>query len=127
MKNYVSPKDLKNIEDFSTLLINLNLIFQKSDTVYNFREIKISEIAPEIILFALLSLGEEDKTISIDELQKVSLIFGLSMASLIEIIHSLILSYPDTLVFSDNSGIKNVQFLKDLNKFEVLDHYYGDI
>lgn len=127
LKNYVSPKDLKTIEDFSALLLSLNLVVSKSQDTYYFREVAIKEIAPEIILFALLSLGNDEKTVSFDGLQCLSLIFCLPMVSLIEIIRSLEQIYPDTLVFSDNSGIKNVQFLKDLNKFDVLDNYYNSL
>lgn len=127
LKNYVSPKDLRTIEDFSALLISLNLIVPKSSDIYYFREVAIKEIAPEVILFALLSLNEKGRTISLDGLQYLSLIFCLPMISLIETIRSLEQSYPDAIVFSDNSGIKNVQFLKELDKFEVLDTYYNSL
>lgn len=110
LKNYVSPKDLKNIEDFSALLIGLNLIISKPQDTYYFREVTVKEIAPEVILFALLSLGDSEKTISLDGLQRISLIFCLPMISLIEIIRSLEQLYPGAIFFSDNSGIKNVQF-----------------
>lgn len=127
LKNYVVPKDLKTIEDFSALLINLNLIIPKSNDSYTFKDVTIKEIAPEIILFALLSVGDNETTISLDELQKLSLIFCMPIVSLIEIIRSLEQSYPDSLVFSDNSGIKNVQFLKVMNKFDILDNYYNSL
>ena len=127
LKNYVVPKDLKTIEDFSAILINLNLIIPKSNDSYTFKDVTIKEIAPEIILFALLSIGDNETTISLDELQKLSLIFCMPIVSLIEIIRSLEQSYPDSLVFSDNSGIKNVQFLKVMNKFDILDNYYNSL
>lgn len=127
LKNYVSPKDLKTIDDFSALLISLNLIVLKSQDTYNFREISEKEIAPEVILFALLTLGETDKTISLDGLQRLSLIFCLPMTSLIEIIRSLEQTYPGSIVFSDNSGIKNVQFLNKLDRYDVLDTYYKSL
>lgn len=127
LKNYVSPKDLKIIEDFSALLISLNLILSKPQETYTFREVSVHEISPEVILFSLLCLSNNDKTVSLDGLQYLSLIFCLPIISLIEIIRSLEQSYPDTIIFSDNSGIKNVQFLKELNKFEVLDNYYNSI
>lgn len=127
LKNYVSPKDLKNIEDFSALLIGLNLIISKPQDTYYFREVTVKEIAPEVILFALLSLGDSEMTISLDGLQRISLIFCLPMISLIEIIRSLEQLYPGSIVFSDNSGIKNVQFRKELDKFDVLDNYYNSL
>lgn len=127
LKNYVSPKDLKNIEDFSALLIGLNLIISKPQDTYYFREVTVKEIAPEVILFALLSLGDSEMTISLDGLQRISLMFCLPMISLIEIIRSLEQLYPGSIVFSDNSGIKNVQFRKELDKFDVLDNYYNSL
>lgn len=127
LKNYIAPKDLKNIDDFSALLINLNLILPKSNDLYSFREVSLNEISPQIILYSLLSIGNNEKTISIDDLQRLSLIFCLPIVSLIEIIRSIEQLYPDTLVFSDNSGIKNVQFLKEMNKFEILDKYYNSL
>lgn len=127
LKNYVSPKDLKNIEDFSALLIGLNLIISKPQDTYYFREVTVKEIAPEVILFALLSLGDSEMTISLDGLQRISLMFCLPMISLIEIIRSLEQLYPGAIVFSDNSGIKNVQFRIELDKFDVLDNYYNSL
>ena len=127
LKNYVSPKDLKNIEDFSALLIGLNLIISKPQDTYYFREVTVKEIVPEVILFALLSLGDSEMTISLDGLQRISLMFCLPMISLIEIIRSLEQLYPGAIVFSDNSGIKNVQFRIELDKFDVLDNYYNSL
>ena len=124
LKNYVAPSDLKKIEDFSSLLINLGLIIPKGHDTYSFKRNSVIEIAPEIILYALIKLKGEDRTVSFDLLQKLSLIFGLSMTSLIELIHALESSFPDTLVFTDNSGIKNVQFLKEIGELEVLNHYF---
>ncbi|MCM1141619.1 MAG: DUF4007 domain-containing protein, partial [Muribaculum sp.] len=62
-----------------------------------------------------------------DVLQKLSLIFGLPMVSLIDIIRSLEKIFPGTLVFSDNSGIKNVQFIGAIDEFEALNHYYKQL
>ena len=127
LKNYVSPKDLKTIEDFSALLINLNLINLISSDTYRLREVSGEEIAPEIVLFALLTIGGKENTISLDGLHRLSLIFCLPMLTLIEVIRSLELTYPHAIVFSDNSGIKNVQFLCKLNKYEVLKKYYNSL
>lgn len=66
-------------------------------------------------------------TISLDGLQRISLMFCLPMISLIEIIRSLEQLYPGAIVFSDNSGIKNVQFRIELDKFDVLDNYYNSL
>ena len=126
LKNYVAPKDLKNIEDFSALLIGLGLIVNNSD-VYSYRVTEPEDIAPDVVLFALLTLSGGDKTLSFDILQKLSLVFCLPIVSLIEIIRKIEKLYPGMVVFSDNSGIKNVQFIGELNRFDVLDNYYDSL
>lgn len=127
LKNYVAPKDLKNIEDFSALLIGLGLIVNKDSDVYSYRVTEPEDIAPDVVLFALLTLSGGDKTLSFDILQKLSLVFCLPIVSLIEIIRKIEKLYPGMVVFSDNSGIKNVQFIGELNRFDVLDNYYDSL
>lgn len=127
LKNYVAPSDLKSIEDFSALLLSLNLITYKGNDIYAFQEIKTSFINPIVILFALVRLKGTDKTVSFDTLQKVSLIFCLPMTSLIEVIKSLETQLPNVIVFSDNSGIKNVQFLSEIDEIEALNTYYNTL
>ena len=133
LKNYIAPKDLKAIEDFSSLLIALGLIIDtgkqstNSENLYTFKTIDPSEIASEIILYALIRMKGTDRTVSFDVLQQIALIFGLSMATLIDIIRFLETSFPETLVFTDNSGIKNVQFLRDIDENEILNHYYDQL
>lgn len=127
LKNYVAPKDLKNLEDFSALLIALELIVNKDTDTYSYRVTEPNEIAPEVVLFALLLMSNCDKTLSFDSLQQLSLTLCMPIVSLIEVIRLLEKQYPETIVFSDNSGIKNVQFIGSLNKFEVLDRYYNSL
>ena len=124
LKNYVAPSDLKTIEDFSALMIGLGLIINKGNNTYSFKVSKPEDIAPEIIMFALIRMRGTDKTVSFDVLQKLSLTFVLPMISLIEVIRSLENIFPGTLVFSDNSGIKNVQFIGEIDEFKALNHYY---
>lgn len=124
LKNYVAPSDLKKIEDFSALLIGLNLIISRQDDSYSFRNTKVVDIAPEIILYSLIKMKGNDHTVSFDMLQEICLIFGMTMVTLIELIRQLEEMFPSTLVFSDNSGIKNVQFLWKIDEFDALNHYY---
>jgi hypothetical protein len=127
LKNYVAPSDLKSIEDFSALLISLNLVTYKGNDVYAFQEIKESTINPMVILFALVRLKGNDRTVSFDTLQILSLIFCLPITSLVGVIKSLEKQLPNVIVFSDNSGIKNVQFLTEVDEIEVLNNYYNSL
>ncbi len=130
LKNYVTPTDLKAIEDFSSLMIGLGLIVDtgkqstSKETLYTFKVNDSNDIAPEVILYALICMKGYDRTVSFDVLQRISLIFGLPMTTLIEIIRELEIKFPDTLIFTDNSGIKNVQFLKEISGLEALNNYY---
>ena len=133
LKNYVAPKDLKAIEDFSSLLIALGLIVDtgkqstNKESIFTFKTNDSSEVASEIILFALIRMKGTDHTVSFDVLQQLSLIFGLPMVSLIDVIQSLEITFPKTLVFTDNSGIKNVHFLREIDENEALNHYYDKL
>ncbi len=127
LKNYVAPTDLKKIEDFSALLIGLELIISRNNDNYSFKTIISEDVAPEIILFSLIKMKGNDHTVSFDLLQELCLIFGLKMTNLIDIIHTLEVMFPSTLVFTDNSGIKNVQFLWNIDEWDALNHYYKSL
>lgn len=124
LKNYLAPSDLKSIEDFASLLIGLGLLVHKGNDTYRFREVDAKDVPNNIIIYSLIWLKGDDKTLSFDQLQRLSLIFCMPVSSLIEVIRKFETEYPQTLVFSDNSGIKNVHFLNDITWEQVLDKYY---
>lgn len=123
-KQYVSPDDIKTIEDFSSLLIPLNLIVKKNSETFCFCSKSADNIEPELILFALSIIRGEDKTISFDKLQELALMFCISITTLIEIIKTIEQEFASTIVFTDNSGIKNVQFISDIKPLDILNSYY---
>lgn len=124
LKQYVSPEDLKTIEDFSSLLIPLNLILKKDSETFCFCSKNADSIEPTLILFALSVIRGEDKTISFDKLQNLALIFCISTTTLIEIIKKIEQEFTSTIVFTDNSGIKNVQFISNITPLDILNSYY---
>ena len=123
LQNYVMPTNKNSIEDFSALLISLNLIQENKDK-YVFSEMNKDSICPDIIMYALIDIKGEDMTLSLDTLQELSLIFCLPINELISIIKTLEQWYQGVLTYTDNSGIKNVQFLKEIDKYKILDRYY---
>jgi hypothetical protein len=131
LKNYVMPIEGKPFDDYSTLLLELNLIRSKTekaeDKIYIFNDLAKRVVVPEVLLYALIDQKGQDKTVSFDILQKISLIFCMPILELIETIQYLTNIYPDAIVYTDNAGMKQVQFLKELDKFEVLNHYYDRI
>lgn len=128
LQTYMAPTSLKSLEDFSALMIGLNLIQSSDDenkgSTYYFNEIHSETIAPEIILYSLIDIKGEDNTVSFDKLKELSLTFCMPITELIEVIRRLEASEKYNLHYTDNSGIKNVQFTHAIDKFDVLKDYY---
>lgn len=124
LQNYVMPLDLKSLDDFSALLINLNLIRKNEDKKYSFNSKSKDDVPSIVLLYALIDQKGNDKTISFDMLQDISLLFCMPITELIYAIKQLEKDFPGIIAYNDNSGVRNVQFLKEIEKLEVLDNYY---
>ena len=123
-----SPKPQSN-EDFSSLLIDLDLIRQSSEGKgYFFNVEGKRKVTKEIFLYGLLKLKEQegDNTISFDTIQeRIGLVFCMQDFETIEMLKQLASNYSKYLAYSEVAGIKQVQFTKDLDVKQVLDDYYG--
>lgn len=116
----------ENIEEQNTLLYPLNLIRQGSSRevwYFNFKD--ATSVPAEIFLYSILCINElGSRSVSFELLQKLSLIYCMNnneLLNIIEIVRSL---YPSEIVFSDNAGIKELQFKRDFIAEEVLENYY---
>lgn len=127
LRNYVSPTDLKSIEDFSALLLPLGLIKVRGNDTYYFNETSEVDIDKAIILYAILDKKGDDKTISFDAILELSLLFCMPITKFISIIKQLETDYNGKIVYTDNSGIKNIHIIENIDKFEVLDKYYSTL
>lgn len=125
LQNYLSPTNPKTNEEYANLLLELGLL-RENEGKYSFNELSMGQINPLIILFALVHIAGEDKTISFDKLQELSLVFCIPISSFLIIVRSLSEKYSKEINYTDNSGIRNVQFLKKINIFEVLNRYYNN-
>lgn len=129
LQNYTLPRKPQSNEDFSTLLIDLDLVRQDSEGKgYYFNVDGKRKVTKEIFLYGLLKLKEQegDNTISFDTIQeRVGLVFCMQDYETIEMLKQLAVEYSKYLAYSDVAGIKQIQFTKDLNVKLVLDNYYG--
>lgn len=129
LQNYTLPRKPQSNEDFSSLLIDLDLIRQNSENKgYYFNLDGKRKVTKEIFLYGLLKLREQegDNTISFDTIQeKVGLVFCMQDFETIEMLKQMANEYKDYFVYSDVAGIKQIQFVKDLDVKQVLDNYYG--
>ena len=129
LQNYALPRKPLSNEDFSSLLIDLDLIRQNSEGKgYYFNVDGKRKVTKEIFLYGLLKLKEQegDNTISFDTIQEsVGLVFCMQDFETIEMLKQLAGEYGEYFAYSDVAGIKQVQFTKDLDVKQVLDNYYG--
>jgi len=127
LHNYVRPiNDGKSIEDFSSLLIDLNLIYTSSNEHRRFRfgYNTRSYLAPEIALFIILDMFEEDKIIDFYSLSNLFFSLCITSDELMQILEDINEKYPK-VVFSDDSGIKQIQLKTAFDKWELLHDYYN--
>lgn len=129
LQNYTLPRKPQSNEDFSSLLIDLDLIRQNSEVkTYYFNVDGKRNVTKEVFLYGLLKLKEQegDNTISFETIQeRVGLVFCMQDYETINMLKQLADEYSQYFAYSDVAGIKQVQFTKDLNAKQVLDNYYG--
>ena len=129
LQNYSLPRKPLSNEDFSSLLIDLDLIRQDAEgSGYYFNIDGKREVTKEVFLYALLKLKEQedDNTIPFETIQdRVGLVFCMQDFETIEMLKQLASDYSQYLAYSDVAGIKQVQFIKELNGTTVLNEYYG--
>ena len=129
LQNYALLRKPLSNEDFSSLLIDLDLIRQNSEGKgYFFNVDGKRKVTKEIFLYALLKLKEQegDNTISFDTIQeKVGLVFCMQDYETIQMLKQLASEYSKYFAYSDVAGIKQIQYTNDLDIKQVLDNYYG--
>lgn len=129
LQNYSLPRKAQSNEDFSSLLIDLDLIRQSSEGKgYYFNVDGKRKVTKEIFLYGLLKLKtqEGDNTIAFDTIQEnVGLVFCMQDFETIEMLKQLSREYSQYFTYSDVAGIKQIQFTQDLDVKQVLDNYYG--
>lgn len=82
-------------------------------------------MTPEVFLFALLLTKEDaDNSVSYDTLRDVGLMFCMTDLEVIDMLNQLSETYSDALAYSDVAGIRQLQFIKQLDAKQVLEKYY---
>lgn len=129
LQNYALPRKPQSNEDFSSLLIDLDLIRQNTEGKgYYFNIDGKRKVTKEIFLYGLLMMKEQDgdNTISFDTIQeRIGLLFCMQDFETIEMLKQLANEYSSYFAYSDVAGIRQIQFIKDLDINQVLDNYYG--
>lgn len=127
LQNYTQPYKAKSFEDYSSLLIDLDLIRVEDDgKSYAFNIEGKRTIPLEIFLYAVLNEKGNDRSVSYDVLQDIGLIFCMNDAEVIDMAQAIGQRYSSYVQYSDNAGIRQLLFKEGatLNGKEVLDKYY---
>ena len=129
IQNYALPRKAQSNDDFSSLLLDLDLICQESEGKGYFFNIEGKRnVTSEIFLYGLLVLKEQegDNSIDYNTIQdRIGLVFCMQDYETIELLRTLAKDYPDYLSFTEEAGIRMVQFTKELSKEQVLNNYYN--
>ena len=129
VQNYVQPSKPKSYEDYSSLLIDLNLIRNdNSDRGYAFNIEGKRTVPTEIFLYAVLWMKGSDRTVSYDTLQNVGLVFCMTDMEVIEMLQQIDREYSEYVQYSDNAGIRQLLFKegKQINPIDLLNRYYDN-
>lgn len=123
LKMYVIP-DNYTFDDFSSVLIDLNLIKKIEKDVYEFNYVTKAELNPLVFLFAVRSIVPTAKVVEYDRLLELSLIFCLSQGALYEIFAGLN-AINKKITFDNAAGEQLFVINDDIDKYEVLSMYYN--
>lgn len=129
VQNYVQPSKPKSYEDYSSFLIDLNLIRNdNSDRGYAFNIEGKRTVPTEIFLYAVLWMKGSDRTVSYDTLQNVGLVFCMTDMEVIEMLQQIDREYSEYVQYSDNAGIRQLLFKegKQMNPIDLLNRYYDN-
>lgn len=127
--NYALPRKPQSNEDFSSLFIDLDLLRITEDgKEYYFNTEGKRKVPKEIFLYSLVELKNRDKdnTLPYDDIRHyVGMPFCMNDSEIIEMLKTLSDQYSDFITYSDESGIRQLQFTKDISTEKILNDYYG--
>ena len=136
VQNYVPSDRANNVEDnFSGLLNELGIvekigkIGKEREKWYRIENTERPDLPPLIVLYAILDNDNYGDSVRFDELltgkDSVGSIFALNTDALLSKIEAFQQIYPD-IVYTDDGGIRLLQFKQRPSKEAVLARYYGN-
>ena len=123
IKMYVSP-DTNIYEDYSSILLDLNLIKRIEKEVYEFNYPTKAKINPLIFFYAIHKVSDGSQVVEFDKLLELSLVFCLSQNELYDIFNQLT-AINSNITFDNSAGEQLFAVKQDFNEFEILNMYYN--
>lgn len=126
LQNYCAPRNAKNNEDYSSLLLDLNLLTIAGTDEYAFNEEGRAQLPPDIFFFAVLMEKGQDASVTFeDTLRRIGLIYCMTELDIINCLKEIAEKYSDVVVYSDIAGVRQLLFTKEVKPSEVLRRYYA--
>lgn len=125
LQNYCISRNTKNNEDYSALLLDLNLLNVTGRDEYAFNEDGRAFLPTDIFFFTILMEKGNDKAVGFDDtLRRVGLIYCMNEQDIVNGLKSVAEKYSEYVVYSDIAGVRQLLFMQDVKTEEVLRRYY---
>jgi hypothetical protein len=136
LKPYYKESKIDIEEDFSSLLIDLDLIStHKAENAegklvdwYRIENKVQVDLPAEIVLFSILDNPSYGKSISFKDLlsgyNSPGMVFALNEEGLLSKIEGITSRYK-SITFTESAGVRELQFRRTINKYDVLNGYYN--
>lgn len=126
LQNYCAPRNAKNNEDYSSLLLDLNLLTIAGNDEYAFNEDGRTRLPPDIFFFTVLMEKGQDASVTFeDTLRRIGLIYCMTELDIINSLKDIAEKYSDVVVYSDIAGVRQLLFTKEVEPSEILSRYYA--
>lgn len=121
-KMYVSP-DTNIYEDYTSILLDLNLIKRIDKDLYEFNYATKAKINPLIFFYAVHKISGGNQVVEFDKMLELELVFCLSQGDLYDLFNQLT-AINSNITFDNSAGEQLFAVKQDFNEFEILDLYY---
>ena len=126
LQNYCAPRNAKNNEDYSSLLLDLNLLTVIGKDEFAFNEEGRAQLPPDIFFFTVLMEKGTDASVTFeDTLRRIGLIYCMTELDIINCLKEIAEKYSDVVVYSDIAGVRQLFFTNEVEPAEILKRYYA--
>lgn len=126
LQNYCAPRNAKNNEDYSSLLLDLNLLTIVGNDEYAFNEDGRAQLPPDIFFFTVLMEKGQDASVTFeDTLRRIGLIYCMTELDIINCLKEIAEKYSSVVAYSDIAGVRQLLFTKEVEPSEILRRYYA--
>ena len=122
LRMYVSP-NTNTYEDYSAILLDLNLIKRIEKDSYEFNYATKAKINPLIFFYAVHKMSSGSQIVEFEKMLELALVFCLSQGELYDIFNQLT-AINSNITFDNSAGEQLFAVKQDFNEFEILNMYY---